>query len=56
HLDVKVRPLFTLGKEQVSRKISLSSSAANTLHQTALSIEDSPLKDSLEKLSKRFKD
>ena len=56
HLDVKVRPLFTLGKEQVSRKISLSSFAANTLHQTALSIEDSPLKDSLEKLSKRFKD
>ena len=55
HLDVKVRPLFTLNNEAETRTISLSSSAANTLQQTALSIENSPLKDSLEKLSKRFK-
>jgi len=55
HIDVKVRPLFSPQREQASRTIYLSSSAANTLQQTAQSMVDSPLKNSLEKLSKRFK-
>lgn len=55
HIDVNVRPLFSPKKSPSPRTISLSSSAANSLQQSAQSIEDGPLRDSLEKLSKRFK-
>ncbi|NQY27138.1 MAG: DUF721 domain-containing protein [Piscirickettsiaceae bacterium] len=56
HLDVKVRPIHTPLQSQPTHNITLPSSAARALQQTAGSLEDGPLKDSLEKLSKRFND
>jgi len=55
NLDVKVRPLYMPQQTPSTPKITLPSSAANALQQTALSLEDGALKESLDKLSKRFK-
>lgn len=54
HIDVKVRHLHTAANPVASHQISLPATAATSLQQTAQSLDDGPLKQSLEKLAKRF--
>ncbi len=56
-LDVKVKPSFqAIQPLQASLiSISLPSNAADSLSQTADSLDDGPLKISLQKLAKRYK-
>jgi len=54
-IEVKVRPNYMPYENQSSNSISLPSSASQALKQTADTMEDGPLKDALERLSKRRK-
>ena len=52
-IEVKVRPFYIPLQDGHSSAISLSRTAATSLQQTALSIDNEPLKAALEKLAKR---
>ncbi len=56
HINVKVKPLYMPLQSHPSHSISLPTSAVTALQQTAQSIEEGPLKKSLENLAKRFND
>jgi hypothetical protein len=52
-LEVKVKPLFQAIQPNNANSISLPSNAATSLSQTADSMDDGPLKKSLQKLAQR---
>ena len=55
-LDVKVRPIETLGRPAGQPAMSVSTKTAALLESTAADIEDGPLKNALSKLAKRRSD